>query len=383
MNRRVVILSGEASGDLYGADLAHQLRAHLPKVELYGMGGVRMQAEGVTLLADSRSWGAIGIVESLRVLPRVWRVFQRLKRAIPALQPDLVVPIDFGAFNVPMCKWLAGQGVPVVYYVPPGSWRRDRQGTDLPLCTKMVLTPFEWSAQILQGLGANAHAIRHPLLRLAQPSQPKEAFCERLGLDPERPLVALLPGSRRHEVSALVPIYAHVAEQVAEQFPETQFVLSAPSHFSIDWIHELWSLGSRQWVPTETRPVWDLLAHADCAIVCSGTATLEAALLGTPMVIVYRGSALMNLEYRLRRRRLNLTMIGLPNLILNERVCPELIQDDAMPDRMRRELLPLLRREAPYHQQNQAFARLRTLLGERPNLREGYEWILDFLTHQS
>ncbi len=286
MRRRVVILSGEASGDLYGADLAHQIRNHLGEIELLGVGGARMQSEGIRLLADSRAWGAIGIVESLRVLPRVWRIFHRLKRELLELKPDLVVPIDFGAFNVPMCKWLAQHGVPVIYYMPPGSWRRDRQGADLPHCTKMVLTPFVWSAEILRGLGANAHAIRHPLLRLAQPSQSREEFCERLGIDPERPLVALLPGSRRHEVSALVPLYAQVSEQVSERFPETQFVLSAPPHFNIDWIHSLWAEGSRQWVPTETRPVWDLLAYADCAVVCSGTATLESALLGTPMVIV-------------------------------------------------------------------------------------------------
>ncbi|MCX7926285.1 MAG: hypothetical protein N2554_10805, partial [Fimbriimonadales bacterium] len=141
----------------------------------------------------------------------------------------------------------------------------------------------------------------------------------------------------------------------------------------------LWSDGSRQWVPTETRSVWDLLAHADAAIVCSGTATLEAALLNTPMLIVYRGDWLMNLEYKLRRRRLNLRWIGLPNLILQRDVCPEFIQESASPETLTRALMPLLRDESTRQAQLQAFTEIRHMLGEGQNLREAYEWIRDAL----
>ncbi|MEN3001946.1 MAG: lipid-A-disaccharide synthase [Armatimonadota bacterium] len=372
---RLVIVAGEASGDLYGADLARHLQAKHPTLEMFGVGGVRMQQAGVQLLANSQRWGAIGVVESLRVLPAVLRAFGQLKRHLRQLRPEWLIPIDFGAFNIPLARWAKRQGMQVCYYMPPGSWRREAQGRDLPAVADWILTPFEWSAQGLQAMGANAVRIRHPLLRLARPSMPKSAFCERLGLDPHRPIVALLPGSRRHEVIAHVPLYARVAELVNARLPEVQFVLSVAPGFATEWMHHLWAEGSRNWVPTETRPVWDMLAYAEAAIVCSGTATLEAALLGTPMLIVYRGSSLMNLEYRLRRRRLALRHIGLPNLLLEQEVCPEFIQEAAAPTRLAHYLIGLLQQDESYRRQKEAFGQIRHLLGEGESLSEGPEWI--------
>ncbi|MDW8052721.1 MAG: lipid-A-disaccharide synthase [Armatimonadota bacterium] len=380
MSRSVLIVAGEASGDLYGADLAHALHARFRELTIYGIGSTRMRAAHVQLIADSCAWGAIGIVESLKVAPRVYLAFLRAKRFLRHARPDLVVPIDFGAFNVPLSCWARQLGLTVAYYMPPGSWRREAQGRDLPRCTNLVLTPFAWSAEHLRAIGANAHWVPHPLLRLARPTQTKEAFCERLGLDPYRPIVALLPGSRHHEVKALTPLYARVAESVHALLPEVQFVLSVAPHLDPDWVHRLWLEHSRQWVPTETRSVWDLLAHADAGIICSGTATLEAALLNTPMLIVYRGSWLMNLEYRLRRKRLNLSWIGLPNLILQRAVCPEFIQEDATPHQLRQALIPLLRDSEVRGAQLHAFREIRHALGEGQNLREAYEWIADLLT---
>lgn len=382
MRRSVCILAGEASGDLYGADLAASLQSQFPELSLYGVGGLRMQAAGVQLIADSRAWGAIGVVESLKVAPRVYLAFQRVKRFLRRTPPDLLIPIDFGAFNIPLCRYAKTRGIPVLYYIPPGSWRRDRQGRDLPRCADRVLTPFSWSAEQLRAMGADAHWVPHPLLRLARPSETKEAFCERLGLDPYRPIVALLPGSRHHEVRALTPLYARVAEAVYARLPEVQFALSVAPHFCPDKLHALWSEGSLQWVPTETRSVWNLLAHADAAIVCSGTATLEAALLETPMLIVYRGDWLMNAEYRLRRRRLNLRWIGLPNLILERDVCPEFIQEAASPERLARALIPLLRDEAVRQQQLAAFREIRRVLGEGQNLQDAHAWVAQTLRTQ-
>jgi len=379
MRRSVAILTGEASGDLYGADLAQTLKTRLPDVEIHGVGGARMAEVGVHLIADSRAWGAIGVVESIKVAPKVAWAFQRVKRFLRATKPDLIVPIDFGAFNVPLCRRAKRWGLRVLYYIPPGSWRRDRQGADLPQCADWIVTPFEWSANLLQAMGARAYWTPHPLLQLAIPSATKEVFCEQLGLDPYRPIIALLPGSRRHEVRALTPLYARVADSVYSVMPEAQFVISVAPHFDPDWIHTLWSDGSRQWVPTEKHSVWNLLAYANAAIVCSGTATLEAALLNTPMLIVYRGDWLMNLEYRLRRRRLQLRWIGLPNLILQRDVCPEFIQEAASPESLTRALIALLRDEATRASQLQAFAEIRQVLGKGQNLREAHEWVIDAL----
>jgi lipid-A-disaccharide synthase len=164
MSRTIAILTGEASGDLYGADLAQSLRARFPDLALHGVGGARMHAAGVYLIADSRAWGAIGIVESVKVAPKVLLAFQRVKQFLRRARPDLIVPIDFGAFNVPLSCWAKAHGMRVAYYIPPGSWRRERQGADLPRCTDWVLTPFEWSAaQLSQTLRCTewaAHGCR-------------------------------------------------------------------------------------------------------------------------------------------------------------------------------------------------------------------------------
>lgn len=352
------ISSGEASGDLYGADLAISLRAQFPGCVINGMGGARLEQAGVNLWQDSRLWGAIGIVEAMRVAPRVMLAYRNLKRQLLQARPDVLIPIDFGSFNVPLSRWAKSHGIKVFYYMPPGSWRRDRQGKHLPLITDCIATPFEWSARRLKEMGANAHWISHPLLRLARPTEMREVFFERLGLDPDRPLVGFLPGSRTHEVANLVPAFASIAEVLYRRQPEVQFAISVMSHFSKDKIDSLWSSNSNMLIPMETRSAYNLMAHADVLVSCSGTATLEAAILGTPMLIVYRGSALMKAEYHMRKKKLDLTHIGLPNLILNEPLCPEFIQDEMNPKILGDHLLALLKKEEAYQTQLQGFSKL-------------------------
>jgi lipid-A-disaccharide synthase len=356
------VSSGEASGDLYGADLAISLRAQFPNCEINGLGGARMQQVDVNLWQDSRTWGAMGIVEAVRAAPRVMLAYHNLKRQLLQKRPDILIPIDFGSFNVPLCRWAKQQGIKIFYYMPPGSWRRDRQGKHLPLLTDTIATPFEWSARILCEMGANAHWISHPLLRLARPTEMREVFLERLGLDPDRPLVGFLPGSRTHEVSCLVPAFASIAEILYRRQPEVQFAISIMPHFSKDKIDALWSSNSNLLIPMETRSAYNLMAHADVLVCCSGTATLEAAIMGTPMLIVYRGNTLMNAEYRMRKKRLGLTYIGLPNLILNQPLCPEFIQDEVNPKVLSDHLLGLLKKEEAHQAQLEGFHKLRTLL---------------------
>lgn len=356
------ISSGEASGDLYGADLAISLRAQFPDCVLNGMGGARMEQAGVNLWQDSRTWGAIGVVEAVRVAPRVMLAYRNLKKQLLRARPDVLIPIDFGSFNVPLSRWAKRQGIKVFYYMPPGSWRRDRQGKHLPLITDCIATPFDWSAKLLCEMGANAHWISHPLLRLARPTEMREIFFERLGLDPDRPLIGFLPGSRTHEISSLIPAFASMAEVLYRRQPEVQFAISIMSHFSKDKIDALWSSNSNMLIPMETRSAYNLIAHADVLVSCSGTATLEAAVMDTPMLIVYRVNALMKAEYRMRKKRLNLTHIGLPNLILDEPLCPEFIQDEMNPRVLSDHLLCLLKKEEAYHTQLEGFKKLRTLL---------------------
>lgn len=379
MGSSIVLVAGEASGDLYGADLALALRQRYPKRALYGVGSSRMQAAGVHLWMNSRFWGAIGVTEAIKVAPRLLLAFQQLKAHLKRNPPDLMIPIDFGAFNVPLSRWAKQHGIKVFYYMPPGSWRRDHQGSDLPRVTDCIATPFEWSAELLKQQGANAHWVGHPLLELVRPTEPKAAFCERLGLDEERPILGFLPGSRVHEVYNLIPAFANVANVLHHTRPGLQFVISLMPHFALKRIQSLWYRFSRLFVSWETHSVYNLMHHADLLITCSGTATLEAAIAGAPMLIVYRGSPLMNLEYRLRRKKLGISYIGLPNLILKRQICPEFIQEEVTSPSLVHHALRLLSQGEEYQQQKAGFKELRCLLGEGNTRWKVVELISQFL----
>ncbi|MCW5933330.1 MAG: lipid-A-disaccharide synthase [Fimbriimonadia bacterium] len=375
MERSIAIVSGEASGDLYGADLANTLKARYPQTRIGGVGGARMGESGVKIWQDSRLWGSIGVIEAFKVAPRVIYAMQVVKRQLKRQAIDLLIPIDFGAFNVPLCRWTKRQGLPVLYYIPPGSWRRDRQGKDLPFITDCIATPFPWSAEILQRMGANAHWVGHPLTQLSRPTETKAAFCDRFGLDPDRPIIGILPGSRRHEVRHLTPAFARACEQLHRKKPEVQFVLSVMPHFSPDFVQALWQSQSNLLVPMETRSIQNMIAHTDALLCCSGTATLEAALLNTPMLISYRGSSLMTMEYHLRKRRLSVSYIGLPNLILERKLCPEFLQEEVQPKVLCGLLLELLDKQEAYQTQMEGFAEIRALLGNKKSSWEVTELI--------
>lgn len=386
METNVAILSGEASGDLVGAALAREIAALAPHVALWGLGSARMRSAGVELVHDSGEWGAIGVVQALCVYPRVrYTAYPRVLREIARRHPAAVVLIDFGAFNMRVARWCKPRGFRVFYYFPPGSWRRTgRKGAELAHLTERVATPFPWSAEQLASLGVDVTFVGHPLLDLAQPALSRDAFLSSLGLDGERPIVGLLPGSRNHEILHNLPAMFDAAERIAREAEGAQFVVALASpaaraiaerelsaHFGRAQARtgggsapdrggarpepalitpegvRLTPEQAGEWAAARTNhfgagrqpgslPVvlveghtYDVIAHADTLLVCSGTATLEAAILGTPMVILYRGSRLMNLERRLRRIRPE--HIGMPNIIAQRRIVPELIQEEADP----------------------------------------------------
>ena len=339
----IVCVAGEASGDASCAALVDAVRQYLPRARFWGIGGKRMAEVGVRLLYDSSRWGAVGVVEALRVAPALWLVQQKLKRRLAQERPDLLVLVDFGAFNVPLAKWAKRQGIRVFYYFPPGSWRKTLpRRNDLPHCTDCIVTPFAWSAELLRQSGANAHFVGHPLLDRVRPTLRLNEFCERLQLPTDGLRIGLLPGSRRQEVRALLPTMRQAAELLHHERPDVQFLVAPAPSVNQQEVQQVFTNTPIRW-RMATGITYDVMTHCHLLWCCSGTATLEAAILGTPMIILYRGSRLMEIEYRLRRRALKLTFIGLPNLIADRAICPELIQWDATPQNLlalSRDLLP-------------------------------------------
>ncbi|MCH7945198.1 MAG: hypothetical protein IIC73_04180, partial [Armatimonadetes bacterium] len=265
-------------------------------------------------------WGALGIFEALKVYPRVILDFYKDKRELKRGRPGLFIPIDFGYVNVLLAKHAKNRGWKVLYFIPPGSWRKDKQGEDLPKITDAIVTPFPWSADMLNKMGANAHCFGHPLKEMV-------ARVPDVG---ERDGIAVLPGSRVHEIEQHVPVIA----EAVKRFHGPIRIAVAPNideqklrHAWIKWSdHE----------PLYSRNAHEVLKASRSGVVCSGTATLEAALCGCPCVVLYRGGKVMELEYRLRRPKFE--YMSLPNILLDRPLLKELIQWDATPDALGAEL---------------------------------------------
>lgn len=343
---RCFFSAGEASGDAYGAALVAAFRDEHLEFEFEGAGGRRMREAGVELIADCSRWAAMGIVRSLFVAPRALRGVLELRAALAKGQPGLFIPIDFGFVNVALARRAKELGWKVLYFVPPGSWRRDKQGSDLPSVTDAIVTPFPWSAEMLRASGANAFWFGHPLVQMLAP------FARR---SEERDGIAILPGSRRHEVQANL---ASIAAAVRGLDGPFRFAV-APG-LDVEELRKRWELLGGPPAEFLARPAAVVLSKSRAAIVCSGTAVLESAICRCPCVVVYRGDKLMELEFRIRKPKFD--FIALPNILLGRMAVPELIQYDANPERIRFELDAIVngpRRE----EQLSAFEELGDLLG--------------------
>ena len=350
----ILLLAGEASGDQHGAALARALRERLGRPRLVGIGGPRMEREGVELLAGLEELAVMGFAE---VLPRLG-FFYRLERQLGALMraggADLVVPIDYPGLNMRMARRAHRAGVPVLYYVAPKIWAwRAGRAAELARTADHVAVILPFEAGPLRAAGARVSFVGHPLLdRSAEPAS-RERSCEAWGLDPSRRLLAVLPGSRPQEIRRHLQPFTAAARSVADAHADVTPVLARAEGLGAAAFQ-----GAGFPVVDDTRA---LLRHAAAGIVKSGTATLEAALEGLPSVIAYRTSAA---TWALARRLLRVEHIGLPNLVAGERVVPELVQRDVTAERIAAALLPLMERHGPERRrQIEGLARVRSLLG--------------------
>lgn len=338
--------AGEASGDAYGAEL---VRACGPEFSWEAIGGPKLRSAGVAMVANSTRWGAIGVAQAFRVAPRITRGFYRAKAQLLSGEPGLFVPIDFGYMNMRLARHAKGGGWKVLYFVPPGSWRRDRQGKDLPDLTDAIVTPFPWSAEILRKMGADAHFFGHPLKQMVASAPQAPAV---------RDSIAVLPGSRDAEVGMNLPT---IAKALANRPERVEFAV-APT-IGTPRLSRMW----RRVAPSRSGDVftegdtYGVLKRARAAIVCSGTATLEAALCQCPTVVVYRITPMTELQARLMRFKVE--FISQPNILLQRRVLPELIQYDATPATVSAALEPLLGETPERAAQIAAFEELSGILG--------------------
>jgi lipid-A-disaccharide synthase len=333
-----MISCGEPSGDLYAGALAVEIRRRQPDAAIFGLGGQRMMAGGGELIADYRGLSVTGLVEALRVLPKSLSTLSRLAEAARTEKPDAIVLIDFPDFNFRLAAVMKKLGVPIVYYISPQlwAWRRSRIKVMKRLADQvLVIFPFE--EQIYRDAGVPVQFVGHPLVDLARAQEPKDSFLREIGTEPDRPIVAQLPGSRPNEVERLLPIVRDAVSIIRARVPQAQFVIArAPSLDDRLFSRTQW----RGVPPVEVLArTDDVLAISDVAITASGTATVQAALHGRPMVVVYR---LSPLTYGLGRRFLLVENVAMVNLIAGRRIVPELIQEDCTAENIAAETLALL-----------------------------------------
>lgn len=367
MGISIAISAGESSGDLSGAFLASELRKLRPDLHIWGAGGPKMRDAGVEIAVNMTNGGTIGIAETFKALPTFAARYFQVRFALLNRRPDIFVPIDFGAFNTRLAQVARKHGIPVVYYFPPSSWRkRPKNAPKLIVCGGKVITPFPWSAKLLGDAGVDARFVGHPLIDVVKPSKPREDFIRELDLQTSLPTIGLLPGSRSHEIREHMEPMIEAAEIIHRELGGAQFIIGAAwgSERMRDRIAAA-SLGKDDFpvIRVVERRTYDCMAASDLLITASGTATLEAALLSVPMVIIYRGSAIMRLEYNLRRSCLE-DFIGMPNIIADRGVCPEMLNEDVTSEKVADIALSLLKDKTKLREMKAALDEVRAQLGE-------------------
>lgn len=361
----VLLVAGEASGDLRGAELVGEMRKLRPGLRVTGVGGDRLRDAGMQILVDAAELSAMGVTELFGRVGSIVRSYRRVRGAITgaggAERPDLVVLIDFPDFNLRLAKVARRAGIPVLYYVSPQvwAWRRYRVRT-LARRVDHLAVVFPFEADLYRGL-TEVSFVGHPALETVRATGSPEDVRRRHGLAAGRPLVTLLPGSRGSEVRALLPPMVEAVRRLGVQ------AVVALAHESL---RPLAGEICPPELPVVHGETWDLVSAADLVLLSSGTATLEVALLERPMVIMYR---LSPFSYRLARMLVRVPFIGMPNLILDKAAVPELIQDDVTAERIVEEVVRILDDPARAAVIRADLARVRALLGEPGAARRAAE----------
>jgi lipid-A-disaccharide synthase len=357
---RILLSAGEASGDRLGAGLALALRERAPAVELVGMGGERMAEAGVRLVARSADVAVVGFAEVLQRLPALLAARRALEHVLASERPDLFVPIDFPDFHLRLAARAARAGTPVVYFVSPQlwAWRRGRiRAIRRDVRRMLVLFPFE--ERFYEAAGVPVTFVGHPAVDDPPLAVAPDELRRRAGLAADRPVVALLPGSRPSEVSRLLPVLLGAAALLSSRRPAPQFLVPIARGLDGASVKQAIAAARIDGVAT-TSDFPAVLSLCTAGAVTSGTASLEAALAGLPMVVVYR---MAPLSYLVGRMLVRVDHIALPNLVAGERVVPELIQGACTPESVARELAALLDRPAERERQRARLSEVRARLG--------------------
>ncbi len=393
-----MMLAGEASGERHGAELIAALREEHPHLafEVFGSGGAAMRRAGADILVDVRELGIFGMVETATALGKIYRTYRHLRQAAIDRRPDAVIMIDWPEFNLRLARPLKRAGLRIIYYISPQvwAWRRYRVRLIRRTVDRMiVILPFE--VDFYRRFGLTVDFVGHPLLDVVRATKDRRAFCRDHGLDAARPIISLLPGSRRSELTHIFPAMVEALLRLPPL--DAQFVVPLAPTIPRSWAERLSAEVMERWRSTlaggkgATRgsPVATLtfveqdthnaLAHSILAVVTSGTATLEAALLETPLIVVYRSSML---NWFLVRPLLHVDTFGMVNLIAGRKIVPELIQHDLTPERLAHTMLEFVNDERRRQAVKEELRQLKRRLGPGRAAHRAARLIVETIDHQ-
>ncbi len=375
------LIAGEASGDLHASNLLRELAKLDNTMQVRAWGGDAVQAVGADLRRHYKDHAIMGLGQVLTKLPTIWGNFRFCKRDVQEFAPDALILVDYSGFNLRIARWAKGQGLRVFYYISPQVWAtraRRVESVKKYVDAMLVILPFE--EEFYARYGYKVHFVGHPLLdaieqyKSAQTAQTEANFWQESGLNADKPILALLPGSRRQEIRSMLPAMLQAAENIKKEMPDLQIVVAgAPALNQAFYAPFLAEFPSAKWLQGQT---YALLSRSSAALVTSGTATLETALFKVPQLVCYRTSWLF---YWLVRWLIRVPFISLVNLLLQRAAVPEMLQNDCAPAPLAAQLLPLLQEGEERRAQIAAYAELRQLLGEKGASQRAAELIYSFL----
>lgn len=353
--------SGEASGDTHGASVAKELREIYPSVEMFGMGGTLMDEAGVRIVYDIKNLGVIGLVEIVKSLPKFFKLRTYLKRIMMKERPDVLVCIDYPGFNMKLAEVAHQLGIPVLYYIAPTIWAwHSSRGKTIKKYVTKVASIFPFEAEAYGKYNCDVEFVGHPLVDIVHPTMSVDESMTYFNARAEAKRVLLMPGSRKQEVLSLLDVMLESGEKLLQSHEDVQFFL--PRAHTIDRA-ELEAFIKERRVPvtiTEDH-TYDLMQICDVCLAASGTATLETAMMELPTILLYKVSPI---TYGIGKMVVNLSHVGLPNIIAGKEVIPELLQSDVSADNIVEYMLPLLDDLKENEHMRQELRTVRDKLGE-------------------
>lgn len=370
--KKVFIITGEYSGDIHASKVAETLKSLVPEIEIEGIGGENMRNAGVKLFSDHSKMSAVGI--SPKIVIDHMTLGARTLSYIKEFKPDLVLLIDYGVFNLNMAKFLKKEGIKTFYYIPPQIWasRKWRIHTIKKYVDK-VLCIFPFEKPMYEYFGVNTHYCGHPLVSQLSPKADKEEFYRKHGLDINKKLVSIFPGSRVFELKQLMGVFMKSAKDLQKKHPELQFCISHAPNLSDKVYNKYIKNTDFKIIKGENQA---LLSVSDALILASGTVALEACLYQVPMIIAYRGPWLFYLIYLMVRC---IKKVSLPNIIADKRIVPEIIQHQVTPHNISYEIEKLLYNEKYRNETIRQLGEVKELLSDKVSSKEAARVIAEEL----